>query len=84
MLLPGRRRSACLGGRRRSACLGAARRALHCSVRAVTKPRASRLLPHLPCAFPQMALAVGGTVVGGTAVPLIAAELQFWKARGGQ
>ena len=26
-----------------------------------------------------MGLAVGGTVFGGIAIPLVAAELQFWK-----
>ncbi|KAI7841284.1 hypothetical protein COHA_005057 [Chlorella ohadii] len=32
----------------------------------------------------KMGLAVGGTVFGGIAIPLVAAELQFWKASGGK
>lgn len=42
-----------------------------------------RALPPALFSAPQMAMGVGSVVVGGTAIPLIAAEMQFWKARGG-
>lgn len=29
----------------------------------------------------QMGLGVGAVVLGGVAIPVVAAELQFWKAR---